>query len=86
MNTLESLYRALGTCDDRIEGVYERARTAKVAEIAEYLEAQGFIAPRDRAEWAMQRAEEMGRIVGNEVTFEIPSRATPTGHPLVATV
>ena len=83
--TLESLYRDAG--NDATTNAYDAARDVKVTDIAEYLAAQGFDDPVYWAEHAMSSAEEMGRIVGNEVTFEIAARNTPSGrHPLHVTI
>lgn len=82
-DTLESLYRACHESDDAMRA-YDKARAAKVAEIADYLKPH-LSDPDTAPHWAahvMGNAEGMGRIDGDEVTGEIPSRATLAGNPL----
>ena len=83
---IEALYLALGDGDKATERAYDKARAAKVAEIAEYLAAQGFDDPGYWAEHAMKRAEEQGTIIGDEVSAEIAGHRTPSGRPLAFTV
>lgn len=85
--TLEEMLNQENLGSDYIE-----ARARKVAEIREYLD--GLIADTDEypelldqlAEEAFEKATELGRVSGNEVSFEINSRYTKSGNPLPATV
>ena len=81
--TLESLYSALGDCDETTERQYDLARKAKVAQIAEYI-ATFMKEPHyagSVAEAIMASAEEMGRIDGDSISGELSSHYTTTRNP-----
>ena len=85
MTTLERLYH-----DQPDSEAYAKARFAKVRKLTEYLATQ---LNSDNYEFceglafdAFARAEDMGRIRGDEVSGEIPGRYVSTGSPLVFTI
>lgn len=82
--TLEQLYNLLGDQDQEINAAYDAARARKVAEIADSirddLRSPGIA--EDLAERLMSSAEEMGRISGDVVSAELPSRFTVRGNPI----
>lgn len=83
--TLESLYTALADDNsDAANKAYDAARRAKVAEIAETirrdLKSPG--AAESIAEQLMGSAESFGRISGDTISAEVPSRYTTSGNPI----
>lgn len=84
MATLESLFALLGDDDATTELQYNERRRKKVDEIAEYI---GSFLKEPALAYGiagaiMESAEEMGRMNGDEIEGEVPSRYTKTGNPL----
>lgn len=81
--TLEALFAYEGE-DGKVHPRYDSRRAAAVQDIAEHIEGKILedLDPHFLAEAVMAKAEEMGRIDGNEVSGEIHSRYTKNGNPI----
>ena len=88
MTDFETLYMALGDCDDATEKAYDLKRREKVAEISAYISdflADPLYAP-EIAEALMQSAETGGHVDGDEIYGEVSGAHTAGGNPLAFTI
>lgn len=83
--TLEQIYMTAPESE-----AYAKARFAKAVQLTSYLavhlDSSNYEFYQSLAFEAIDRAEEMGRIHGDEISGEIAGRYTPTGNPLPFTI